>query len=132
MALNTSSPTLCGPLNVPDGELPPPGSIQATSASSRSSTPPGLPLVKSPYAPRMVSTSCSDMVSPLLALPRPCDPPYAHAGGQRKGFAGQRCPGGSNALRNSLRSADIRGMQQHCVQCLSEVLANGRNSPAGE
>ena len=23
-------------------------------------------------------------------------------------------------------------MQQYCVQCLSEVLANGRQSPAGE
>src|SRR4051794_29534916 len=82
MALNTSSPTLCGPLNVPDGELPPPGSIQATSASSRSSTPPGLPLLKSPYAPRMVSTSCSDMASPLVVASCPpyfgaCDPSSA-------------------------------------------------------
>ena len=35
-------------------------------------------------------------------------------------------------LRKSLRAADIRAMQEYCVQCLTEVLANGRHSPAGE
>ena len=29
-------------------------------------------------------------------------------------------------------AADIRAMRQHCVQCLVEVFANARVSPAGD
>ena len=35
-------------------------------------------------------------------------------------------------LRKPLRAADKPGMRQHCAQCLSEVLANGRVAPTGE
>jgi hypothetical protein len=35
-------------------------------------------------------------------------------------------------LRKSLRAADNQGMRQHCTQCLTEVLANGRQAPSGE
>ena len=36
------------------------------------------------------------------------------------------------ALRIRAPAADIEGVRQHCTQCLTEVYANGRKSPAGE
>jgi len=35
-------------------------------------------------------------------------------------------------LTKSLLVADILGMRQHCVQCLTELLANARQAPTGE
>ena len=39
---------------------------------------------------------------------------------------------GPARLRKRLRAADNQGMQQHCAQCLTEVLSNGRQAPTGE
>jgi hypothetical protein len=35
-------------------------------------------------------------------------------------------------LRKPLRTADKAAMQHHCVQCLTELLANAHQSPTGE
>jgi hypothetical protein len=79
------------------------------------------------------------MVSPLFDLPP--RPPYAAAGGERKGARIYVSPAAwraalvqvvGKALRKPLRRADIRAMRQHCAQCLTEVLADGRQTPTGE
>jgi hypothetical protein len=35
-------------------------------------------------------------------------------------------------LRKPLHAADNPAMRQHCVQCLTEIFANGRVSPSGD
>src|SRR4051794_10781798 len=69
------------------------------------------------WSPHPVPTWLS---SRLVPRPHPMPVPVVGARASKK------------RLRKSLRSADTGAMQQYCVQCLSEVLANGRQSPAGE
>ena len=39
---------------------------------------------------------------------------------------------GRKMLRNPPLAADMAAMRQHCTQCLTEVFANARVSPAGD
>jgi hypothetical protein len=44
----------------------------------------------------------------------------------------RRCPGVHPGSRNGSWPADIGRVRQHCTQCLTEIFANGKQSPAGE
>jgi hypothetical protein len=37
-----------------------------------------------------------------------------------------------NGVKTNRPSADIERVRQHCAQCLTEVLANGHQTPRGE